>query len=740
MKISLSILLLCILKVSSYDYEKQIIVILEENDKTADHAAYNLWGKDSCDDDNTQIVKWLPDSQTTLGKSFQVVKWDDKTEWFIPHEKHKTWELKDNMKTRIQVIGHGRISGDVTRMAGFTHDKLAKMLSTLVEPGTKNVGRISLVGCSLFGNEQRSCKFSMQRNDFSVNLLESLRGMGIKTEISARTGQVGISSSGKKVHGQQARAGDDLKWLVKEGSVKKVLLKHTESGELDVRYVSYKAMNPYIKGQPLGKGDNVKEYRIEIEEESQSGSVTSYVTLDNEESFQVLTSAAEMVFNGIVVPNNWDEQITKPVKVQMSDGTVRNLPVRKLRGIMDLTREIKHWGALGFEYPRKDENGQKISTAKDGQPFIDKKVYFQFGKFILSLNVQAEKFSIRKLNPFYINFVGIIAPKLSDLKGDNPRITVPNIGNKVDYPNILPRTNDDFFPDVIQFLRGDNDNIKTGTANAYNALAAMAVFLSEPIRDWRQHIINILMLDLYHNLPRQEFGRNIYFLLHPMARGGTGPAKFSGMRYKLYQGNCWTKKKIKKQKAMFAHALEKWVSADFKDTSRGIYKRPQNSQASKSSSAHRGVIKKKFADTLEETLSKFVLDKGTGFIHPQQGLSLTDVTGPLIHPIDNEFRVTAEEDVWLPFSNNRALRSGLSNPFTTNIVDCKELERENQRAIVLYKRQRNKSAFDIHTGILTSHDVWASTGREYVIRNVYSTSQQAQDIYLPIISGGFGKK
>ena len=738
-KISLIILLLCILKVSSYDYEKQIIAIVEENDKTADIAAYNLWRKSSCDEHDTQIVKWLPDPHTPLGKSFQVVKWDDKTEQFIPHEKSKPCELKDNLKTRIQVIGHSRISGDVTMMAGFTHDKIANMLSTLVERGTKNVGRISLVGCNLFGNAQRSCEFSMQRNDFAVNLLESLRDMEMKTEISARNGLVGISSRGKKVHGRQARAGDDVHWFVKEGSVKKVLLKHTESGEIDARYQSYKAklMNPFMHCKPLGKGDNVKEYRIEIEEES--GSVTSYVTLNNEESFQILTSATEMVFNNIVVPNNWDEQITKTVKVQMTDGTVRNLPVRELKGMMDLTREIKHWGTLGFEYPHS-ENGQEISTAHDGTPLIDKKVYFQFGKFILSLNVQAEKFARWKMFPFYINLVGIIAPEMLDLKGDNSKVTLPVI-DKVDYRNLLENTNDEFFPDVIQFLRGDNDNIKTGTANAYNALVAMALFLSEPIRDWRQHIINTLMLDLYHNLPRESFGRNVYFCLHPMARGGASPVRFSGMRYKLYQGCRWTKDKKKETKAMFAHALEKWFSAEFKDTSRGIYKRPHNSHASISSPAHQEEIKKKFAETLEETISNFDLDKGTGFIHPQQELSLTDVIGPLIHPIDNEFRVTPEEDVWLPFSDYGALK--LFNPYTTNIVDYKELERGNQRVIYPYKRLRNKSIFDVHTGTLRSHDVWASIvpdGRVYDIQTPYSTRQQVLDMYFPPIPGGFRKK
>ena len=613
-KLSVFTVFWCIFCVSSFKPDEEIIAILED-DAVLDLAAHYLQGKYELYECDTQVVKLLPDPHTPTGKSFQVVKWDAKTERFISHGATKQLNIDTHgVKSRIRVIGHGRKSGGTVTMGDLAHDKLANVLATLVDPVTKKVDRISMLGCSLFGDQQKSGKFTMQGNKFPIKVLEALRNRGIQTQVSARTGLVGVHKCGRKVYGRNIC--DKVVWSVTEGTIKKAFLQFTETNQLKSTFVSVKSKNVYRPPKPLPKNKQtnkvpVTQKYIDIEY-SGGHQVPYYATLTNDDVFKVLEVSAENIFyRNVIVPNDWDSKITKQRKVKMIDGTVKDLPVRELNGVEDLMKEIKYWGELGFKYP---------STDKAGTPMVNRVVYHRFGKFVLSLKVQSETNTWYQLQPFYCNLVGIIG---SD--SDDP---LPHI-RSTRYSTIQKRTNEEFFPDVIRFLSGDNENIKTGTGNAYNAVVAMAMLLSESIRDWRQHIINVLMFDLYHNLPVEKFGRNIFFYLEPMARGAAGPARYSGMRYELFKEPWWCEFRDPHLRAHYANVIKEWVSADFEDSKQGISKKsPNYSGSSDSSSAKKVAIRERFTESLAKVVMKFDPVQPSGFIQPQQTLA-GDIAGPL---------------------------------------------------------------------------------------------------------------
>ena len=714
-KLSVFTVFWCIFYVSSFKPDEEILAILEDG-AVLDLAAHYLQGKYDLHDCDTQVVKLLPDPHTTLGMSFQVVTWDDKTERFISHGANKQInKFTHGVKSRIRVIGHGRKNGGTVTMGGLTHDTLANVLATLVDPVTKKVDRISMVGCSLFGNQQKSCNFTLQgpQNEFPINVLEALRSKGIQTQISARTGLVGVHESGKIAHGE--RINDKVVWYVKEGTIKKVLLQHTETNNLKSSFVSVKSKNVYRPPIPLPKdkkqANKVSVTRNYIDIEYNGGHQTPYhVTLTNDDVFKVLEKAAENIFHRyVVVPNDWDSKITKQRKVKMIDGTVKDLPVRELNGVEDLMKEIKYWGELGFEYPYRDKvSRQKITTTKAGTPMENRVVYHRFGKFVLSLKVQSETNTWYQLQPFYCNLVGII--------GSDSEDPLPHI-RSTRYSTIQARTNEEFFPDAIRFLSGDNENIKTGEGNAYNAVVAMALLLSESIRDWRQPIINVLLFDLYHNLPVEEFGRNIFFFLEPMARGAAGPARFSGMRYELYKEPWWCKFRDAHLKAHYANVIKEWVSADFEDIKQGIRKRSPNSGRSDSSPAKKVAIQEHFMDSLTEVVMNFDPEEPSGLIQPQPTLA-GDIAGPLYQ---GDYEMKPDEYKWLPLWNQLAL----SEPYITNIIDYKISEKDGQPVIYVYERIKHDLTFDERTGIWRSHDVW----NKYELKDIDPKRNAAHNIF-----------
>jgi Ca2+-binding RTX toxin-like protein len=115
----------------------------------------------------------------------------------------------------------------------------------------------------------------------------------------------------------------------------------------------------------------------------------------------------------------------------------------------------------------------------------------------------------------------------------NENFDIPEIPS-ANYPNVQPKTDELFFPESIDWMSGNEVHIRRDAleASAHNAEVASAMFLCEPIRESRTLVTNRMDIDRYNN---GDIGRFKFFREHAMARGGTGPAKYSGLRHSLWK-------------------------------------------------------------------------------------------------------------------------------------------------------------------------------------------------------------
>lgn len=182
--------------------------------------------------------------------------------------------------------------------------------------------------------------------------------------------------------------------------------------------------------------------------------------------------------------------------------TVRdNVPVRELRRMDHLLKEIHHYGETG-------------PTAKKST------VYYRFGDWVLGMNTA----------DFYVHVEGIIETSRnkanlyeirnrwrSFYSGDSKLGKMPG-----HYAAMQPNTGKSFFEDVNNWITGQNKNIEINSENvlesAYHAQCGTAMFLSESIRSFQNHVTNMMGLDLArHGYLTNKF----FFDSHPMGRGGT---------------------------------------------------------------------------------------------------------------------------------------------------------------------------------------------------------------------------
>ena len=593
--------------VSTTQYKQQIVAIVGDG-AVLDESAYYLSGKNK--KLPYQVIKWFPKNPTdpTQGGSWKKMEYDSSTKLYVEDTVHPTIDPLPASKSRIQVIGHGQrdATSGVTTLGGLKYDHLAEALSQVPrKTGSNKIERISLVGCNIGDWEQLPTgQQQFMGDEYPSKLIETLHGThSLTTELSVRNGIVGVDSTGRKVYGEETPKG--LLWRTSEGQLRKTIVSLDSSGNADTEVLNHLTGDDYSPPVALKTGFKVGKNEITTEDTS----TNKHYTLKTEGLFDLLTETTSDYFDNL--PLKKRAPVNKR-KVKMVDGTTKVLDVIEIGSFEDLSLEVKHWGEERFQFGPTEEYA-----------------HYRYGDWILQLKVQAVKGgSVYKMKPFYTDLVGLVTSENHNLAPyKNTAVDIPDIKTGR-YNHIQRHTDEKFFPDAINFASGNHRRIGLNEASAYNAEAGLALFLCEPIRDWRAHVTNKLIMDLYHNMPIEDFTRQLFFENNPMGRGGAGPAKHSGLR-DVYDKTEWDPAKIQKMKRLFGRVVQDWLAADFHDTIQGLQR--YDSSTSTSTKGPKSSKQAHIAKLKESLLKVMDTDPGlgSGLITPQESSTLSHVAGKL---------------------------------------------------------------------------------------------------------------
>ena len=509
----LCILFLCVIPGREGGYKSQTIAVIGNSPGTH-QAAYYLYTQDSS---AKTVVIW-----DATSKIFRLSEWDDESNMFKAKE-GKIPQIP-KQESHLQVFNAHSTGSDGSKLSP---DKITEAVLSLPREGDA-IGRISIIGPGL-------------DEAYAWGTLQIMKNKKLTTEVSVRDVITKVDSTGKNIfiYGRLKPDGE-LDRYVPEGTPLELILKF--QGEKILREkstvisgeeyskpqsVSDKRMNTVdkeLRKSLLVKAAKINDYELQIRE----GNMVESLNVDD--MFNVITKVTKIAFDNVVVPDNWKSRGEDKI-VRFKDGSVKTVRVRKIADYQELTTEIKYWGERGFQYPRKKGK----TTNVEGETLENKFEYFRFGDWVLQLKVESATKSTFSLNPFYIRLEGVVQgedPSMPHVK-KNEDIVIPEIPS-ANYPNVQPKTDEFFFTEAIEWMNGRDVPIRRDAliASAHNAEVAMAMFLCEPIREWRTHITNRVDVDRYNYA---EIGRFQFCRGHPMACGGTGSPKHSGLRPDLWK-------------------------------------------------------------------------------------------------------------------------------------------------------------------------------------------------------------
>ena len=413
------------------------------------------------------------------------------------------------------------------------------------------------------GNSLRSLSILAPRLtlDYVKEVLRASQEHALLSEVSGQDVIKARGSTGHAVYGRM-EPGGSIQWGLPEGSRGvQYVAKRGPDGSVTTETNRVSSGEAYVR--PLG----VTDYPLG---DKGSQSILGFIDLstniiryyNSDVVFRALTKGTQSIFDLVDVPADWGSRGTHRI-VRFKDGNTKTVEVREFSNPNDLLTEIKYWGERGFRYPRTKDS----IVNPDGEPFTDKHVYLRYGDWVLSMKVESSTSHPWRISPFYINLEGVIITEdpSSPFNIKNEHVKVPDIRRHA-YRDIQPKTDDLFFRNVIDFYTGVQTPIpRDSLASAYNAEVGAAMFIVEPIRDWRTFITNRMALDLYQHatLNRYEF-----FETHPMGRGGTGPAKYSGFREDIWDGS--PPKGFDVVKSLFVQSMHAYFSRFVDNNIRGM--------------------------------------------------------------------------------------------------------------------------------------------------------------------------
>ena len=215
----------------------------------------------------------------------------------------------------------------------------------------------------------------------------------------------------------------------------------------------------------------------------------------------------------------------QPGKPQFAE---KDLTLREFSGgELDLIKELR------YQSNKYDKTNPSTDT-----------VHYRFGSFVVSMS----------LGNFYLKVDGIITSdfspdELAEIQNKWPDVDSEGYSLSKDYPQMKEKTSSDIIDNVKSWINGKNDEIKTTTKNfeeqAYNAQCGAAMFLSESIRNFHNHITNMMaieMIDANIQSKEQFFSTDVL----PMARGRSWLGnEVGGVNYMEELGKMTSKKAVR---------------------------------------------------------------------------------------------------------------------------------------------------------------------------------------------------
>ena len=491
---------------SETHYKQQVIAILEQ-DPTVEAAARFLYNKH---DTISHVVMW--DSQSG---TFERVEWDDEIKGYEPTGDQSPLPIGDGNtfkwdETRVQVLGHGEYIENNVKFGSENPSEIIGRIVDKISKG-KNIKQISVVGC-LPESIPNGRAYELVR-ELTIDFVEALGSKELfQTEVSVRSALVSVDNNGRKLTGKLRYNGNKktgIEWKHKDSLVKLI-------GAFD------NDRNPIIKDGIPGDTEESHYFGIlpsgtdiwitpEDKYPKISYRVTSGVTLPDSnalavsDAFKWVNKVAEEIYGDIDEASRAE---AKKYKVQFLDGVrgvAENQPVREIRSIDDFLIELKYYGELGQGIPKAKNNA----------------VCYRFGDWVVTMN----------LDNFYVSVEGVI---ISDTDSDAKREEVNNIKEhwqKLDekYRDMQPNTGDNFFDNVNSWINGQHEKIGLTVEDAYNAQCGMAMFLSESIRCFHNHITNMMALSLVR---AGYLTKEFFFNSNPMARGGSWQLRYENGKLK----------------------------------------------------------------------------------------------------------------------------------------------------------------------------------------------------------------
>lgn len=468
---------------------QQIIAIMDRNWIEIEAAQF-LYGKN-------------PEVSTVLLWNKEMKKFDR----FLGKELDST--KLDLSTTHIQVVGHGGVNQKgIPTFGRLSPDDLAEALNSLYpadsRAGKRVISWMTLVGCNCATNSN-----TRPEDTFCGMLISKLREeYTIDTSISAYTTDVAVDSTGREL--TIALNDDGTLTLQHRNPGAKIVYTHDKQGNLTT----------YSERVPSGDAVTCRASGIKPVDSIENGILVSvedgiesiHVRLSLHALYHIIDGVTRNIFDNAAEDRDKKGNLRRAgvksyiVRERTGKDTVRK--VRQISSLQDLVNEINFFG-------------RRVNKSEGVE-------YYRFSDYVMQMNT----------SNFYVKNMGVILneiqddvpdediahhvaqSKYSDLEGDK----IPEIGEK--YWDMIG-VDDDFFSDMRKFMNGKGEDISVNftdeasrMAKATNGQRIIAMTLSESIRNFRCHVVNMIGLDLNAHglLSHQQF-----FHAHPMARGGTWP-------------------------------------------------------------------------------------------------------------------------------------------------------------------------------------------------------------------------
>ena len=479
-----------------------------------------------------------------------VVMWNKRDESFV-HLKGRQLDVADLdfRTTRLQVVGHGGEKNGQPTLGRLSSSDVAKALNKLYPVDSRatdvngerinRISRISLVGC----NCADASANTPPGDTFAGMLITKLKESqyDIVTSITARTTLVGVDSTGRKLTGT---FNDDktIAWRHKNPAAKKLYtlddqgnIVVSSNAVADGELITCRACGVRSYGD-LSDNDNGITVSVR-----QNGVQPERVRLTQRALYDILEGTTRNIFGKAAVDANGKPRRTAEVKryivrERTSDAVDTEDQVREVREINSLQNFVNEINFFG-------RTGQQILPDNQPKEFE----YYRFGDYVFRMTTDS----------FYINEVidgsGYMGVALNEVPADVPEVVPAETKNQLvqeskyrtltgeQIPRIGERygemsgVDNDFFSDMRKYMNGqggeisvDFDNEASRIAKATNGQRMLAMTLSESIRNFRAHVVNMMSLDLNAHgfLSHQQF-----FDSHPMARAETWPPDIRDPNY-----------------------------------------------------------------------------------------------------------------------------------------------------------------------------------------------------------------